>query len=662
MSDIRDTIARYFRKYDPLKGFQALLFRAGDYLGAHQLNDAFELERDRSRAVADVLLQNGRITSGGTIVLGQPVDGVVRVTLEAGDIYINGAIHRIPAAGMDIPASGSVIIGVRLTSDIVMPEEDASLKGVASGTRAEGELMAPALRMLARWGRSDDGGEGDFYPVYEISDGSLVTTDPTPVSDAYLDTIRRYDREAHGHYVVEGMGVRALGLDDAGRQVFSVAEGTVNVNGYKISRSTSYRLPVPEEPDIEAIDNEPHVLQGEAPHTITLRYGPIHQIREVALTRQRTVTMTHGAYNGASDSLPDATVAEVVEVRQGATVYKAGTDYLLTGAAIDWSPSGAEPAPGSSYQVTYRYVATIQPLSSTATTITVTDGVPGSIANVSYRYKMPRFDAIAVRNDGSVVYVRGISSRLSPQKAYVGGPQIKLADVWNVWGAKPLIEQVGTVKLTFRQQRALEKRLADLEVMVAEERLKSDISNRNPVTKRGLFADPLLDDTFRDQGIAQTGAVFGGSLQLPIDVAIVELAAPQLTLPGIDEIIIEQPFHTDAMLINPYQAFPPPVPAVQLSPAVDIWSETETIWTSDVTYRFYEFVSYYWDPNPGSGPGGHGWSTSTTTSSGSEKMGSRTETIEFIRQRPVSFTLTNFGPGEELKEILFDGIPVTPQG
>lgn len=659
MSDIRDIVARYFRKFDPLKGFQLLLFRAGDYLGAHQLNDAFEMERDRSRAVSDVLLQNGRITSGGTIVIGQPFDGIVRVTLEAGAIYISGAIHQIPASETDIPADGSVIVGVRLRSDIVMPEDDAALKGVAPGTRAEGELMAPALRMLARWGRADDGEDGDFYPVYEISDGSLVTSEPSPVADAYIDTIRRYDREAHGHYVVEGMTVRALGMDDSGRQVLSISEGVVNVHGYKIVRATSYRLPVPEEPDIEAIDNEPHVLQGASPHTVTLRYGPINEVREVALTRQRTVTMTHGAYGGAADSLPDATVADVVEVKQGSTVYAAGSDYLLTGAAIDWSPSGAEPAPGSSYQVTYRYVATIQPTASTATTITVTDGVPGSIAHVSYRYKMPRYDAIAIRNDGAAVYVKGISSRLAPQKAYVGGPQIKIADIRNIWGETPAVEQVGTVKVTFREQRALEKRLADLEVMVAEERLKSDISNRNPVTKRGLFADPLIDDTFRDQGIGQTGAVFGGALQLPIDAVTIDFVAAEIMLPSIDEIVIEQSYRTESMKINPYQAFPAPVPAVQISPAVDIWSVAVTEWTSNATQRIVSLSSTAVILARFS-------SVSTTSSSSSswssETVGSRTEAIEYIRPRKVSFTLTNFGPGEELKEVLFDGIPVTPQG
>lgn len=206
----------------------------------------------------------------------------------------------------------------------------------------------------------------------------------------------------------------------------------------------------------------------------------------------------------------------------------------------------------------------------------------------------------------------------------------------------------------------METRLSNAEIMIAELRLKNDISSREPVSKRGLFADPLIDDTYRDQGIEQTAAVFGGGMVLPITASTSYIPVAQRTLPYTEEVIIEQGFITGSMKINPYQAFPAPVPTASLDPAVDIWSETETVWTSEVTRRFYQFVSYYWDPNPGDGPFGHGWSTSTTTSSGSEKMGSTTTAIEFIRERDVNFTLTNFGAGETLTEVLFDGVPVTP--
>lgn len=72
------------------------------------------------------------------------------------------------------------------------------------------------------------------------------------------------------------------------------------------------------------------------------------------LTQQVTRNIVKGAA-GAKDQLPDSPVVSVVSVIQGATTYAVTTDYTVAGDFIDWSPAGAEPDPGTTYQVTYTF-------------------------------------------------------------------------------------------------------------------------------------------------------------------------------------------------------------------------------------------------------------------------------------------------------------------
>lgn len=665
MTDIRNQIPGYINPFDRTKGYKALAYKHTEYLGAQELNHAQEIQRDALARLGSALLANGSIVSGGIAVKAGVADETTFWRLAEAEIFLRGSIHDVAAAEFFVPSSGARTIGVRLIDFAVDCSIDPNLKGVAPGTRAEGEKMADAYGQIASWGWDGDGEPGDFFPIYQIQDGDLVR-EAVQQNDAFTSQLRLYDWQVHGHYIVDGCAVRPLGLRDDGQQVFSVGEGTVNVQGYKIIRPTSSRLSVPEEPDVELIENEPHSLTGGAPYTIPLRYAPlvIEQGRSpatVMVIRQKTVKMVHGPYAGCVDNLPDATASKIVLAKlQNGTTYKEGPDFLFANGAMDWSPSGAEPSPGGSYDLTYQYTATIPVDASTATTVTVNDGVEGSIALITYRSKMPRWDAVVVDRDGIVSYIKGVSSRLSSQKAYVGGQRMKLADIWNIWGFSPAVQSTRVIHISEAEKRDMETRLSNTEISIAELRLKNDISSRDPVAKRGLFADPLLDDTYRDQGTAQTAAVFGGQMVLPISASASYLPIAQRTLPYVDDIIVEQVFMTSAVKINPYQSFPAPIPTATLDPAVDIWSETDTVWTSDVTRRFYQFVSYYWDPLPGNGPGGHGWSQSTSTTAGAEKMGSVTTAIETIREREVGFTITNFGPNETLTEVLFDGVPVFP--
>ncbi|WP_047308781.1 DUF4815 domain-containing protein [Rhodopseudomonas palustris] len=644
-SDPRTTLPAYINTFDRGKGFQRLAAHYDRFFTSNEVNVMQEIEADRVKAIADSFWRDGSLVSGGAIVLGPITNGTVEAQLAAAKVYIRGAVHDIEARNLVVSAVGTVVIGIRLRTFVVTYEDDPTLKGLAPGTRAQGEKGASALVMKGKWGFDGDGEEGDFFPIYTIVDGEIETPTEPGMDDAWINLLARYDREAHGGYIVDGFRVQALGLDN-GKQVFTISEGTINVYGYKRTRPASYRLRVDEEPEIMLIDDEPHAVDSGA-QTVVVRFAPIAEVVECTIIAEKTVTLTHGAYTGVSDALPDPTVLSITEIKQGGTTYAATADYKLAGAAVDWSPGGAEPAPGSTYTVKYRYLTNAEPTNIQRDRFDITGAADGTVAYIKYRTKLPRYDAVVVDQAGVVSYLKGISSLYAPQVVQVAPTLVKLADVFNNWGLVPTVRQVGTIRMPFSDLRGLESMVTDLYALVAEERLQRDVDRKEVSSKRGVFVDPLLDDDMRDQGIVQTGAIFNGMLWLPIEPTVTTLPLPDVSLSYTTEYVFEQRQITGESKINPYQSFGPPPTDVTLNPSVDLWTDTVDIWTSINTARQV----------------GWGWFNFRTDVDVQERItGSFTEAEEIIRQRAVGFTINKWGPNEVLTKVTFDDIDVTPPG
>ncbi|WP_445215896.1 DUF4815 domain-containing protein [Bradyrhizobium sp. Pa8] len=650
MADARDTLPAYINTFDPAKGYQRMVAHYDRFLTSNELNVIQDIEANRLKGVADAFWRDGSLVSGGAIVLGPIINATVEAKLAAAKVYIRGAVHSIDARSFVISAVGTVVIGIRLRTFTVTYENDPTLKGMAPGTRAQGEPGASALAMLGRWGYEGDGEEGDFFPIYTVKDGTIDTPNEPGMDDAWVNLLARYDREAHGGYVVEGFNVKALGLDESGKQTFTISEGTINVWGYKRTRPASARLRVTEEPEIMLLDDEPHAVNSGS-QTIKVRFAPIASIKEVTIIAEKTVTLTHGNFSGASDTLPDPTVLSIRQVKQGATTYAPTSDYKLTGAAVDWSPSGAEVAPGSTYQVTYRYLTNAVPTNITRDGFDITGAADDTTAFIKYETKLPRYDAIVVDQQGVISYLKGISSLYAPQPTTVAPTLHKLADVYNNWGLVPTIKQVATVRMPFADLRSLETMVSDLYALVAEERLQRDVDRKEVASKRGVFVDPMLDDDMRDQGLPQTGAIFGGLLWLPIIPTVTTMPA-DTALTYTFESVFEQRQITGESKINPYASFGPPATDVALDPSVDLWTDTQDVWTSVFTSRVaWQRTNFAAGPLIG-----------TTTETTDRIVNNATVAEETIRQRSVGFTIHKWGYNEVLKKVTFDDIDVTPAG
>ncbi|HEX5935827.1 MAG TPA: DUF4815 domain-containing protein, partial [Pseudorhizobium sp.] len=635
--------------YDRVGGrqdLQSVVFHGDQaFIQGAELNELQSIERNRSRRLGRLVAREGnRIERADAVV---NVDAAT-VTLSAGSIYVAGDVFPVGEAVLtDIPMTGRVEVGVRLIRSYITHEDDPSLVGLVPGSLAEGEPGAAREVAAISWSYEGDGGEGEFYSVYTLQDGTILDQTGPSILEPAMQALAAYDRP-NGNYIVAGCRVTALGTN-AGAQIFAIEEGEANINGFKRTRLAALRHSELEEWDELAIPGETHTYPGGASYTFAVDQAPIGVINSILLTKEKTVTLTRGAIANGADGLSETSVISVSAVVQGATTFD-GTSFALVGNTIDWAQAGPEPAAGSSYQVTLRYRDLISPDAFTSKTITVSGGAAGGDIIVAYTQKLPRIDRLGLQQDGSPIYIKGLPARANPMAPGVPSDVLKLCQIYNDWMSAPVVVNDGTRSLTKEQEWRFFNRVIDLDRLLQLERIKSGIDAREPVAKKGMFVDPLIDDTYRDAGTAQSGAIGNGMLQLSIAPTFhqVPLAEPVM-LDWTEEVIVSQELKTACEKINPYANFNPLPGALKLSPAADFWTESSTQWLSAQTIEF----------NRGTRSDGGPLQTSTTET---ELVDQRTELLQFLRQISVAFTVSGFGAGEILQSLTFDGVDVKPDG
>lgn len=645
------------------KGYDRHLFRAGNVLQSAELNEIQDVAANRQRMLGDSLFKDGDIVRDARVIVNSATGGVIA---ESGAIYLDGAVRGVPPATFTIPLVGTVAIGIYLVEAIVTEVEDPSLSEPAIDVRAYGEPGAARLQVTPTWGIQDSGSEGDFYPIYYADNGELRAKEAPPQLDSVTQAIAKYDRDSTGSsYIVSGMNVSQLSDMPDGTLVYSVQDGRARVNGFGINLNTSRRIERAPNPDLRAIDSEPHISTGTAAQRITLDRTPIDVISQVRITSQKTVTLVHGSFAGVSDPLPDTSVVDIVSCVQGGTTYVKTTDYKLTAGRVDWSPAGAEPAPGSSYQVTYQYITSVTPTLVDSKGFTVTGAVAGTLVLTNYTAKLPRIDRLCLDENGLFVWVVGVATDYDPVRPQTPAALISLCQVMQTWDAstRSLIAD-GVRMVPMSDIQSINSRLDLITDLVAQQNLISDISTRESAARKGVFVDPFLDDAQRDQGVTQTAAVIGYALTLPIG-GDAKAMGTDVKVPKTSDYtlvsILEQTSRTGAMNINPYMAFGIPSKPVTLTPAVDRWTVSETTWLSDITQKFLvdnRILDKWHIKHMGWGLAGYPSYTNSSTSTA--VVGSNSQAIQNLRQIDVVFEVAGFGPGETLASIKFDGITVTP--
>ena len=663
----------YYSRDESAKNFEEHLFIAGPALQSAELNEIQQRSASRLKAVADSLFRDGDIVRDAVVVVDEATGAT---TCSSGAVYLRGAVRGVPSASFTIPL-GTVDIGIYLVETLVTATEDATLKDPASGLLNYQRAGAHRLKVEPVWGYDGDANTGDFFPIYVADNRVLRPKAPPPTIDSVAQAIAKYDRDSTGgSYVVRGMEVKAL-ADAASNQVYSVAEGACRANGSEIEFDTSRRLTFDPAPDLKFIANEPHLSAGTASQRVDVSFTPIASITSISITKQVEETVTHGAFAGSSDALANTSVLEIVAVNQGGTwngssfvggtnYVGGGTDYQLTANPVDWSPAGAEPATGSTYTVIYRYIATVSADSSDDDGFMVSDAVAGTLILVSYNQKMPRIDRIAVSETGELIWLKGVSTNYHPRPPIVPSNMLGIASIQQTWRADRPVSSDGVRVVPMQDISRMNDRIDYVLGLVAQQRLETSAQMRATGIVKGILADPFIDDSLRNAGEVQTGAIVEGVLTLPIDVtpAFADSRDSNVlsSLAFTNVPLISQTARTGSMKVNPYDAFDVPLvpPEAVLSPSVDRWTEVTENFRSTRT-RLMIDLWWWWAPGRLSRRNWRRWGR-WWEGRRDEEVSTITLPASTLRPITVAFTLTGFAVGETLASMTFDGVAVTPTG
>lgn len=642
-------VSQYYNRFQSSQNYEKSLFLAGRGLQSAELNEIQDNALTKIKDLGDALLTDGDVVKGCTCVI---QDGSVKI--EDGSVYLRGAVRTIAGTTLSLPDDGRYRIGIFVKEKTITELEDPALRDPAVGTRNYQEAGAARLQLTFTWGvlaetAAAPAEKGDFYPVYTAEHGALIVTTPAAEADTVTVALARYDRESNGSYLVSGLTLK-FQKEENDEQVFLLSEGKAHVNGHEIELPHSVRLTYPVNPDLGTVESEPHVFQPneQGEMRITLSNPTCATLKSVDITQQKSANMTHGAYAGVTDPIPDQAILEIVQIRQGSTIYTQGTDYKLQSNSVAWM-GGSEPAPGSSYEVTYRSRVKATAKDVDEAGFTISNAVPGTLVLVDYTWKMPRYDLIALDSQGQVQRIQGPAHAWNPSIPSASAGQMSLALIKQTWKKteKPQVVSTGIQAVSMNELQTMKSMIADLYDLMAEERLKNDANASDPAVKKGIFVDPFLDDDLRDLGTKQTASIVDQCLQLPIAVDVVETGKEEnpWTLPYELEPVVSQTLRTGSMKVNPYQAFDPLPANVKMVLDTDRWTETITNWTSTTTSKFSTTSSSVVPQNARA--------TGTLLSS--------TETeAEYLRPLTQRFIVEGFKPGEALS-VTFDGLVVDPQ-
>lgn len=630
----------YYDRFDRSKNYDKHLFLAGRVLQSAELNEVQSGLQDRIQRVADVLFKDGDIINGAQIVVDAATGAC---TCQSGAVYIRGAVRGVPTGSLTIATTGVVQVGVYLVENVVTELEDPALRDPAVGVRNYQEPGAQRLQIVPTWGFAGDGNLGEFYPVWTVEDGNVLSKEPPPNIDAVSAAIAAYDRQSTGgSYIVSGLRVSVQADLGTGEQVYSVQEGEARVNGKAVALGTALREVYASTPDLRRITSEPHLSSTASAQRINVDRTPIDSIISAQITAEKTVTVTHGAFTGAMDTLPDTSILSIESVSQGATTYVQGTDYKLTAGQVDWSLAGDEPAPGSTYSVTYRYITSVTPTAVDETGFTVTGAISGTLVQVTYDAALPRYDRLCLTPDGTLQWIKGISADYYPVAPDVPDSLLLLATVYQTWfdGVTRSIRNDGVRAVPMSEIEDIRDSVLDLYDLVSQQRLQIDASSRSAAATKGLFVDPFRNNNQRDAGQTQNAVTQRGLLTIPISESVAAMPATggkPVTLTFNHGFELQQTLRTTTMKVNPYMSFDPLPAAVTLSPAVDNFVTNTTQWAQSL------FL--------GSG--------NTQSLLRNEQIGSAVIAEYNLRQINVTFSLSGFGPGENLNQVIFDGVDVT---
>lgn len=589
----------YYNRYTRATGWKDLLFQGGRGLQSAELNELQAVLTDERAQLASLITREGTVR--GCEIL---VDGTT-VTITPGQVYFGRYFHDVPGGDVTITGVGEERIGIRFTEVEVDEIADPTLLDPALNWSNFGQAGAHRLTFSSTITVDDDSA---LY-LYTLRNGEVVS-EPSTEYGELLDLLARRTQDESGSYLVRGMRVSIEPLD-ASQYYAVIGAGKAYVLGYEINVPANFRVPVNRPLATRTVTNEVQIYD-DLVTLYPLNAQPVAAIVQVTATVEVTQSITRGGTPGGVDTLPLTPVVSIELVEQGATTYTVTTDYVRVGDTIDWSPGGIEPGTGTSYDVTWRYIATLtddtdyQLTGNDLEILGVLEPVDGTAMNVTYTAYLPRHDLVVMDRHGTVTPIEGQSS-IYPSAPPQPGNTLLLAELR--FAANAAAEDVvvlgsGLYRQTMPELSTLKNRVQNLEYNAAVTDLEQAALNVElPTTKKGIFTDVFRDLTKADPdhgdwsaAISTLNRTLTPSFAVDFQDCPAPLTGAHVMLNYTEQLFQAQPLGTELVLVNAYATFSN-AGVITLDPSDDRWIEEDNILVDEggpTIPRYFRHLRDFW--------------------------------------------------------------------
>lgn len=366
--------------FDENENYLYVDFNYDRKLPDYDLNDLQKATHTLIKRLGNIVLKDGTVISGEASIVNS-TNSTLDVKVSGGYVCIEGKLIPFSEQSFTFNKnSGTQNIYVEVKRLLITATQDGRLTLPTTG-----EATADRHKWIAVLTTQDTSNiplasgelEKKVFLIYKVNTDNLSIVPNFQVirkSNLYLDwlegllplervsgvdaiwnAIKSRFFNTFGSYIVRGFDIYVENVDtNAGTCNIKVAPGLGYVYGEEVNiRDATIFENVRLGTDIATVNGELKTYNGGDLYQIN--NSPVKQILRLFATVEVERNITRGSTPGGQDPLPDTPVVQVISVSQGATTFSYGSDYILTGNSIDWSPAGLEPSPGTTYTVRYRY-------------------------------------------------------------------------------------------------------------------------------------------------------------------------------------------------------------------------------------------------------------------------------------------------------------------
>jgi hypothetical protein len=385
------------------ENWDALLFRANKALQSSELNEMQSISDNYMNSLGRAFFAEGGIIRGCSPTM---ADDGLTITIPEGEVFIKGKVRPIQSGVVTIHGTGSEMIGLLVTENIITHTDDTALTDPAVGAYNFEKDGAHRRTYTFTWTANN----ADSVKVFSIDNGAIIVASSETDYSKFNQLLATRTYEESGNYVVDDTPVLIKdNTDDTAKLDVCISALKAYVQGYRILRTKGSVLSLDKARVVKNIPEEQFdfssgTAAGNFIYPLAKAY--VAEVNQLFATVRGTDSITKGSPHG-QDFIHDSLV-DIISVTQGIVTYQAGVDFVKNGYTVDWSPVGLEPVTGTSYTVVYTYRKQLVEGVRTKTTVTneavIRGGTPNTGDNLAHSDIISITSVSSLPSGGGTVY------------------------------------------------------------------------------------------------------------------------------------------------------------------------------------------------------------------------------------------------------------------